>query len=200
MRELKNKRRKVLNMKILEFHSSKKAWVEKPRSSWNIVTFVSYFCIKYENLYGTVYRFSSWKGNPALTKEGRDFSKILKSFSEEGLSNEESKRKLYNYINWSFDFKGSRGVQINSTGLLANHTFRNQFEKMYSSYQNKAKSKTGIETLIEWCKSDNEYIIQNYDLKDQKDIIFISKMVEEYGMLDSPEKQLVEKAKSLGLL
>jgi len=200
MKELKQKRKKVLNMNILEFHSSKKSWVEKPRSSWNIVTFVSYFCIKYENLYGTRYRFSTWKGNPALTKEGRDFSKIMNSFKEEGLSGEESKRKLYNYINWSFDFKGSRGVQINSTGLLANHTFRNQFEKMYLSYQNKARSKTGMEALIEWCKSDNQYIIQNYELKDQKDIIFINKMVEEYGMTNCPEKELIDKAKSLGLL
>lgn len=189
-----------LSMKISEFHASKESWTQVPRSKWNVVTFVSHFCIKYEKLYSTNYIFSGWKGNPALTKEGRDFSKILKSFQEEGLSKEDSKTKLYNYINWAFDYKGSRGTNINSTGLLTNNVFRNHFEKMYTSFLNKRNSKTGISTLASWCKENNPDILDLYDLNTEKDIIFIKKMVDDFGLSNGPEFDLIEKAKSMGLI
>lgn len=194
------KKRRKFNMNINEFHNSKQSWVNKEKKSWNIVTFVSYFCIKYENLYEVKYRFSRWAGNPALTKEGRDFSKLLKEYKESGLEMLEAKMKLYNYINWSFDYKGARGTNINSSGLLCHHSFFNEFEKKYSSFMKKKKSKVGIFSLLEWCKDNAPSILDNYDIETDKDLVFIEKMTKMDGMQGSDEYNLILESKKRGML
>lgn len=199
-KKIKESRGRVLNMNIDEFHSSKESWVSKEKKSWNIVTFVSYFCIKYENLYGVRYRFSRWSGNPALTKEGKDFSKLLKEYNDSGLEPLEAKMKLYNYINWAFDFKGRRGTNINSSGLLYHHSFINEFEKKYSSFVNSQKNKFGISSLIDWCTDNAPSIKKNYDLKTDKDLIFIQEMLSMDGMENSDEYRLIEEAKKRGII
>lgn len=201
MSTLEKKKRRGLSMKLSEFHKSKEAWINKPRKSWNIVTFVSHFCIKYEKLYNVSYIFSSWRGNPALTKEGRDFSMILKVFTDQqDLSKIEAKTKLYNYINWSFDFKGKRNCNINSTGLLRHNAFMNEFEKAYSKYVNKKKNDLGMSGLIAWCKGNNGTILENYELKSDRDLEFIREMVIQYKLESGPEKDLIDMAKEMGIL
>jgi len=193
-------RSRGLNMNLQEFHSSKQAWVAKEKKSWNIVTFVSYFCIKYKELYGVDYRFSRWSGNPALTKEGRDFSKLLKEYKESGLEPLDAKMKLYNYINWSFDYKGRRGTNINSSGLLYHHAFINEFEKKYAAFINSKKNKHGISSLLDWSITNAPSISKNYDIKSDKDLVFIEEMLKMGGMEGSDEEKIIEEAKSRGLL
>lgn len=194
------KKSKGLNMNLSEFHSSKLSWVSKEKESWNIVTFVSYFCVKYEQLYGVQYRFSRWAGNPALTKEGKDFSKLLKEYGDSGLSSLDAKMKLYNYINWAFDYKGKRGANINSSGLLYHHSFINEFEKKYSSFVNSRKNSIGIDSLKDWCVSNAPSIVENYTIKTDKDLVFIGEMLKMEGMEGSDEEKLIIEAKKRGLV
>ena len=197
---VKSKRRSGLNMKIQEFHINKYNWVTQEKAKWNVVTFVSYFCVKYKERYSVEYRFSGWRGNPALTKEGRDISKILKEYKDSGLSKEDANKKLYNYINWSFDFKAKRGVNINSTGLLYNHVFFNEFEKAYFKFLKKARNKVDLDDLKKWCEDNAPSIIENYSLETRQDLEFIEKMLSLSDMSGSEEEMLVEKAKREGLL
>ena len=200
VKKIKKNKGRVLNMNLNEFHCSKESWVDKEKKSWNIVTFVSYFCIKYENLYNVRYRFSRWSGNPALTKEGRDFSKILKEYKESGMTPLDAKMKLYNYINWAFDYKGKRGTNINSSGLLCHHSFFNEFEKKYSAFIRNKKSKDGICSLLEWSVKNAPSISDNYDIKTDKDLVFIQEMLKMDGMVGSDEEKVINEAIRRGIL
>lgn len=196
----KPKNKGGFSMKLQEFHINKYSWVTQPKEKWNVVTFVSYFCIKYKETYSIEYRFSRWAGNPALTKEGKDFSRILKEYAELGLSKESAKTKLYNYINWAFGYKAKRGTNINSTGLLSNHVFFNEFEKAYLKYLNKVKRSVSIDSLKDWSKDNAPSILENYSLETANDLLFIQKMLELSDMEDSDESKLVKKAKEEGLI
>jgi hypothetical protein len=196
----KPKKRSALNMDLKEFHINKYNWVCQEKSKWNVVTFVSYFCVKYKERYSVEYRFSGWRGNPALTKEGRDLSKILKEYKESGLSKLDANKKLYNYINWSFDYKAKRGVNINSTGLLYNHVFFNEFEKAYHNFLKKARNKVDMTSLKEWCKDNAPSILENYNLESRQDLEFIEKMLTLSDLSGSEEEILIDKAKKEGLL
>lgn len=196
----KVKKRSGLNMKIQEFHINKYNWVCQDKDKWNVVTFVSYFCVKYKERYSVEYRFSGWRGNPALTKEGRDISKILKEYKDSGLSKTDANKKLYNYINWSFDFKAKRGVNINSTGLLSNHVFFNEFEKAYFKFLQKARNKVDLDGLKVWCKENAPSVLENYNLESRQDLEFIEKMLSLSDMKNSDEEKLIDKAKKEGLL
>ena len=78
-----------------EFAKKAELWIQKDKKTWTHITMLAYFCTRYKEKHGVNFRFARWKGEPAKTKESRDFSKLLKSFCQKNTSLCQKKRKPY---------------------------------------------------------------------------------------------------------
>ena len=78
-------------------------------------------------------------------KESRDFARLFKVLAPEGYEDlpandkKEVKKevilKIYNYINWMFDYKFRRGDKsVTGTQIFLLPSMINEFERMYSDY------------------------------------------------------------------
>ena len=109
-----------------EFYQRIDHWISQEKSKWNHLTLMAYFYHKYNKRTGVNFMPASWKSNPALTKESRDFSKLFKLFAPDNYKScskevkkeirHEVNQKIYNYINWMFDYKFRFGIKT-VTGL-----------------------------------------------------------------------------------
>ena len=138
-----------------EFYQNCQEWVKKDKSTWNHLTLVAYFVVKYHNKYGIRYKMARWANNPAKTKASRDMSKLVKSFRETDPSKDNKFiiMKCYNYINWIFDFKFRQGNTVNSTGLLLTHTLMNEFEKTFAKKMKQYEEKKNSFTIQSWIET-----------------------------------------------
>ena len=125
-----------------EFYKVAEDWISHPKENWNHLTLMAYFYHKYKKRSGVNFYPASWSGNPALTKESRDFAKLFKIWAPEdyALLDSDKKRgarsivnqKAYNYINWMFDYKFRYGNKaVTGTGIFLNNNMLNEFEVMY---------------------------------------------------------------------
>ena len=104
-----------------EFYQRIDHWISQEKSKWNHLTLMAYFYHKYNKRTGVNFMPASWKSNPALTKESRDFSKLFKLFAPDNYKScskevkkeirHEVNQKIYNYINWMFDYKFRFGIK-----------------------------------------------------------------------------------------
>ena len=112
-----------------EFYENIPNWISKDKDSWNHITLMAYFCHKYKEKHGVNFRLVRWKGDPGKGKESRDFAKLFKVLAPEDYNNltggdKQDIRsgvilKIYNYINWMFDYKSRRGDKsVTGTGLF----------------------------------------------------------------------------------
>ena len=98
-----------------EFYEKIPDWISKDKDSWNHITLMAYFCYKYREKHGVNFRLVRWKGDPGKGKESRDFAKLIKALAPEDYDslpacNKQAIKKdvilkIYNYINWMFDYK-----------------------------------------------------------------------------------------------
>jgi hypothetical protein len=199
-------------MEKSEFYNNIDLWISKPKDTWNHITLMAYFCKKYEDVNGVRFRLSRWAGDPGKSKESRDFSKLVKAFLPDdysSMSKEEacaskgkSLYKVYNYINWMFEYKFRSGEKsVTGTGIFMITSIINEYERMYSSYRGKV-SKDGIfSEYIEWCRANVPGLFREHQIDDADDL---SMLYAHYKSSDfsnnSSEALAVQKAKDMGLI
>lgn len=195
-----------------EFYQNIDEWISKDRGSWNHITLMAYFCHKYAEKHRVNFRLVRWKGDPGKGKESRDFSKLMKLFLPEDFSSIEygKKRKLkdaaidkvYNYINWMFDYKFRRGDKsVTGTGLFLLPSMINEFERMYSGFLKKSKTENNVSDLIDWAKSFEPDLLERHQLEVLSDIKMIQTYISAYDLSeDTSEARLIGKAKELGVI
>ena len=126
---------------------------------------------------------------PTLTKETRDFSKLFKILAPErydDLDPLDKKRikkeiniKIYNYINWMFDYKFRSGEKsVNGTQLFLLPSIINEFERMYSSFLLKKKEALDINGIISWIKDKYPDVLERYEMSDLADLKMFVRSVE----------------------
>ena len=195
-----------------EFYAKIPEWIAKPKSTWNHITLMAYFCHKYEQKNGVKFRLVRWKSDPGKGKESRDFAKLFKTLAPENYCSLEKERKkevkeevthkIYNYINWMFDYKFRRGDRsVTGTKLFLMPAMINEFERMYSSFLAKKKSENSMESLLAWAKKDLPSIFEHHEIEDVRDVKMLQEYVKSYSLdEDSPESMLLNKAKEMNIL
>jgi len=195
-----------------EFYQQIEYWISQEKSRWNHLTLMAYFFHKYKKRSGVNFIPASWKSNPALTKESKDFAKLFKLFAPDDYKNLNSDRKkevrhvvnqkIYNYVNWMFDYKFRYGNKtVTGTGIFLNHNMLNEFEVMYDLHKKKSDEKAGIETLLEWVKTEIPEVLDSHQLERINDLGMISKYIEMYKLdASAPETKLIAKAQELKLI
>ena len=195
-----------------EFYAKIPEWIAKPKSTWNHITLMAYFCHKYEQKNGVKFRLVRWKSDPGKGKESRDFAKLFKTLAPENYSSLEKERKkevkeevthkIYNYINWMFDYKFRRGDRsVTGTKLFLMPAMINEFERMYSSFLAKKKSENSMESLLAWAKKNLPSIFEHHEIEDVRDVKMLQEYVKSYSLdEDSPESMLLNKAKEMNIL
>ena len=195
-----------------EFYENIPNWISKDKDSWNHITLMAYFCHKYKEKHGVNFRLVRWKGDPGKGKESRDFAKLFKLFAPENYRSLTSEDKLlirsdlnlkiYNYINWMFDYKFRRGDKsVTGTGLFLMPSMINEFERMYAGYISAKKNRTKIGELVFWAKDNLPEIFSRHQLEELSDLRMIKTYAETYSLpKDSSEALLIAKAKELEVL
>ena len=195
-----------------EFYAKIPEWIAKPKSTWNHITLMAYFCHKYEQKNGVKFRLVRWKSDPGKGKESRDFAKLFKTLAPEDYASldkekkkevkEEVTHKIYNYINWMFDYKFRRGDRsVTGTKLFLMPAMINEFERMYSSFLLKKKNENSMESLLAWAKEKVPSVFDYHEIEDVRDIKMLQEYIKSYSLKeDSPESILLKKAKEMNLV
>ena len=190
-----------------EFYEKISEWISKPKGSWNHITLMAYFCHKYETENNIKFRLVRWKADPGKGKESRDFAKLFKTLAPENyndLKPDEKKEikeyivvKIYNYINWMFDYKFRSGERsVTGTQIFLIPSMINEFERMYSNFLKKNKDALKFSALVQWSKENIPEIFEMHQIDHIEDLNMIAKYVEIYDLEeDSLEKALLNKAK-----
>lgn len=196
-----------------EFYDQIEEWISAPKDKWNHVTLVAYFYHKYRERNGVQFTPARWSGNPASSKECRDIARVFDIFAVDGykeLSAEQKRqerervnKKIYNYINWMFDYKhryGDKGKAVTTQFFLSPYAL-NEFQVMYNRAMKQKNSKSRIEQLISWCKNEMPEILEIHQIDKADDIKLINKYADMYSLPDSSnERRLVDKASALGII
>ena len=193
-------------MTLEEFYKKIPDWISKNKSEWNHITVLSYFLYKYEKSHGVRFRMAKWKGHPAKNKECKDFANLIKLFKEDytnnciSFSNEDLMIKMFNYINWMFDFKFKRGNKsISGTRFFLIPSIINEFERMYSSFLKTRSSKDKFHSLREWIVATHPDALLSYQFDDLNDLKILARYAHNYSLdSNSIEVKIINKAKSMG--
>ncbi len=195
-----------------EFYKKIPEWISKPKETWNHITLMAYFCHKYEKTHGVRFRLVRWKGDPGKGKESRDFSKLFKTFAPDAYQDmpkdkkkevkKELNVKIFNYINWMFDYKFRRGDRsVTGTQIFLIPSMINEFERLYASFLRKKTTSEGVGLLIGWAKENVPSIFDNHQLDDIDDLKMIKKYRDFYNLEEtSSESILISKAIEKGVL
>jgi hypothetical protein len=195
-----------------EFYEKIPEWVSKPKDTWNHITLMAYFCHKYEKVHGVRFRLVKWQTDPGKGKESRDFSRLFKTLAPENyatLSPPEKKAerakvniKIYNYINWIFDYKFRSGDRsVTGTKLFLIPSMVNEFERMYSAYLSKQRSENKFETLLVWAHKETPAVFRNHQMEHPEDVEMLQAYAKSYSLGSSSiEAAFLDKARELGLI
>jgi len=195
-----------------EFFAKIPGWIDKPKNTWNHITLMAYFCHKYEQKNMVRFRLVRWKSDPGKGKESRDFSKLFKLLAPEDYASlpkgkkseikEEVTVKIYNYINWMFDYKFRSGQKsVTGTQLFLMPSMINEFERMYSDFLEKKNTKNSFANLVSWAKESIPNIFESHELEDVGDIKMLRKYAASYSLdKNSDELILIAKAVEMSLL
>ena len=194
-----------------EFYKNIPDWISKPKDQWNHITLMAYFCHKYYAKNNVKFRLVRWKGSPGLGKESRDFSKLLKTLLPEdydSLGKDEKSTlkksailKVYNYINWMFDYKFRSGDKsVTGTGIFLMPSMINEFERMYSAFLSKNLNNDKMADLIRWSSKHCPDIFKLHQLEDIDDLKMIKFYLEKSNKDLAAESMVVGYAKKVGLI
>lgn len=194
-----------------EFFLKIPEWIRADKKDWNIVTLVAYFCNKYEQKNGVRYKLVRSKLGPTSTKETKDFSKLFSIFAPENYKElspeekspirEEINKKIYNYINWMFDYKFRSGDKsVNGTQLFLSPSIINEFERMYSKYTKSNEAKSSFSDLQILIKRDFSNFLDRNELTTIDDLRMIYKIWVQKGKPDNLEAKVIKLAVQMGVL
>lgn len=195
-----------------DFFKNIEEWIKADISEWTHITLLAYFCHKYEKKNGVKFRLVRAKKGPTLGKEAADFAKLFRTLAPESYKDlpkekkdkvrHEINMKIYNYINWMFDFKFRRGEQsVNGTRLFLTPSIIVEFERMYNAFLEKKGSENKFEKLISWCKKEAAEIFQMHQLEREEDLKMIKNYADMYSLDNSSlERKVLQKASEVGLI
>ncbi len=195
-----------------EFYQKIPDWISHEKSRWNHITLMAYFCHKYEQKNKVRFRLVKWNADPGKGKESRDFAKLVKLFLPENFDdlspNEkvESKvfvvQKIYNYINWMFDYKFRSGDKsVTGTNLFLMPSMINEFERMYSSFVQKNLKKDKMESFLDLLKVNYSQIFDSHQIEEIGDLKMLEKYILNYNLpASSIESIVVSKAKEMEVI
>lgn len=195
-----------------EFYSNIDKWISDDKSKWTHITLLAYFCKKYEEKNGVKFRLVRAKKGPTMGKEAADFAKLFRTLAPENYKSlpKDKKQevryavnmKIYNFINWMFDYKFRSGDKsVNGTKLFLVPSIINDFERMYQRYLDKKTSASKINLLIDWCRKEASEIFEQHQLSRPDDVGLIKRYADMYGLDEhSIERKVLAKAKEVGLI
>ncbi len=195
-----------------EFYEKIPTWISKDKSTWNHITLMAYFCHKYESVHNVRFRLVRWNSDPGKGKESRDFAKLFKTLAPENYSElpkdeklqikHQLNNKIYNYINWMFDYKFRRGERsVTGTKIFLMPSMINEFERMYSAFLQKNSQKNGMQDLLVWAKKHSYKVFESHQLDDIEDLKMIQAYCAAYSLgEDDHEVVLINKAKEMRLI
>lgn len=195
-----------------EFYENIPLWISKEKSEWNHITYLAYFCNKYEKVNGVPFRLVRCKNGPTRGKEASDFAKLFRIFAPENYSNlnsieknkirTEISWKIYNYINWVFDYKFRMKMgSVTGTRLFHIYSLINEFERMYLIHQKKIKDNLKINDLRVWCKNNYPDLLEIHQLNTINDIKMLISYSESYNLSkNEPEMLLIREARRMDLI
>lgn len=195
-----------------EFYQKIPEWINHDKSRWNHITLMAYFCHKYELKNNTKFRLVRWKSDPGKGKESRDFSKLIDLFlpeNYEDLSLDDKKEiksniihKIYNYINWMFDYKFRSGDKsVTGTQLFLMPSMINEFERMYTSFLQKNLNKNKMEIFIDFLKKEYSEIFERHQIDELSDLKILEKYIENYKLPESSlEAKVIFQAKKMEII
>lgn len=199
-------------MNEAEFYNNIEDWISKDKETWNHITYLAYFCHKYEKTNGVRFRLVRGRKGPTMGKEAGDFAKLFRMLAPENyssLGSEEKKKiraeinwKVYNYINWMFDYKFRMKMgSVNGTRLFHTNSLIVEFERMYDAHQKKKKGANKMSQFLEWCKASAPDVLDMHQLDEPKDLKMLLTYADNYKLgLDTGERKALAKAKEMGLL
>lgn len=198
-------------MKEEEFYLKIPEWIKADKKDWNIITLTAYFCHKYEQKNDVRYRLAKSKSGPTSSKETRDFSKLFNLFAPENYSDlkpeekshirESVNKKIVNYINWMFDYKFRSGDRsVNGTQIFLLPSILNEFERMYSSYLKKNKTKSSFSDFLAKVQESFPSFLEKNELSTIDDLIMINKIWVQRGMINDQYSAVISLAKKMELL
>jgi hypothetical protein len=195
-----------------EFHDNIPTWIKADIKDWTHITLLAYFCNKYETKTNARFRLVRAAKGPTMGKEASDFAKLFRTLAPEDYkllpkSEKDKVRyltnlKIYNYINWMFDYKFRSGDKsVTGTRIFLTPSIINDFERMYSNFLAKQEKTNKIENLISWCKAEEPQIFETHQLERIEDLGIIQKYADLYKLDDSSlERKILYKAKEMGLI
>jgi hypothetical protein len=193
-----------------EFYQRIPAWIGADRSSWNHITLFAYFCSKYEKKTGVRFKMVRSKAGPTSTKETRDFAKLIKVFCPDNidqLSDEKKSElklaainKIYNYINWMFDYKFRSAPAVSGSQIFLVPSILNEFERMYAAHLSSRKSESKISDFISWIRSNYPESLDKFELETKEDISLFVKYAENRKNPDMMTTSILQKIKEMNLL
>lgn len=193
-----------------EFYQKIPSWIGADRPSWNHITLFAYFCSKYEKKTGVRFKMVRSKSGPTSTKETKDFSKLIKIFCPDNIDklSDEKKaelklaaiNKIYNYINWMFDYKFRHAPAVSGSQVFLVPSILNEFERMYAAHLSSKKSESKISDFIIWIKSKHPESLNKFELETKEDISLFVKYAENRKNPDIVTTSILEKIKEMNLL
>ncbi len=186
-------------------------WIESDKKSWNIVTFFAYFLKKYEDKNGVRFRITKSRNGPLSSKEMRDFSKLFEKFAPENYqtlppaeresAKEITNIKVYNYINWMFDYKFRMpGASPDGTQIFFSPSYLNHFERMYSEAMKKKFKKSTLKDFLTEISSIEPRFLDNNECSTEQDLVMIQSIWIQKGKPDNSLGKAVNLAIKMGIL
>jgi len=195
-----------------EFYQKIPEWIEHDKTRWNHITLMAYFCYKYELKNKTRFRLVRWKSDPGKGKESKDFSKLIDLFLPENYENLDLQlkkttkynvvQKIYNYINWMFDYKFRSGDKsVTGTQLFLMPSMINEFERMYTSFLQKNLSKDKMQLFLDLIRKEYPEIFERHQIDEISDLKILEKYIENYKLPQSSlEAKVILQAKTMEII
>ncbi len=193
-----------------EFYQKIPKWIGADRSTWNHITLFAYFCDKYHKKTGVRFKMVRSKSGPTSTKETKDFAKLISIFSSDNYESLDKEQqiieknsainKVYNYINWMFDYKHRNNPTVSGTQIFLVPSMINEFERMYSAYLLRQKTNSSIDIFLGWIKNNYPALTNSHQLETVNDILLFSKYVENNKKKKEEYLVVLDKAKELGII
>lgn len=186
-------------------------WIESDKKTWNIVTFLAYFCKKYEDKNGIRFRITKSKNGPLSSKEMRDFSKLFKQFVPDNYTDlpkeerdklkENANIKLYNYINWMFDYKFRMpGSSPDGTQIFFSPSYINHFERMYADAVKKTAKKSSFNDFLLKVSELYPSFLDTNECESEQDLSMLQTIWIQKGRKENILSEVIKLAISMGVL
>lgn len=194
-----------------ELYQKIPVWIESDKKSWNIVTFLAYFCKKYEDKNGVRFRITKSKNGPLSSKEMRDFSKLFKQFVPDNYTDlskeerdklkEEANIKLYNYINWMFDYKFRMpGTSPDGTQIFFSPSYINHFERMYAEAVKKTSKKSSFNDFLSKVSDMYPSFLDTNECESEQDLAMLQTIWIQKGRKENVLSSVIKLAIKMGVL